>query len=82
LAKLPTALEAIADMEAEIEEEEDDSLLLTPPSAPPRGVLGWSFNAARFLTELQGRDDLPEEVREKAEALVLALHRAFPRDNS
>jgi hypothetical protein len=81
LAKLPTALEAIADMEEEayIEEEEgDDFLLPGPSSAPPGGVLGWSGKAALFLAELRGRTDLPEEVRKKAEALALALHQALP----
>jgi hypothetical protein len=82
LAKLPTVLEAIADMEeANVEEEEEEETDLLLPSLsfnPPRGVLGWSFNAARFLAELRDRADLPEEVREKAEALVLALHQTFP----
>jgi hypothetical protein len=84
LAKLPTVLEAIADTEdpgiEEEEEEEDDLLLPSLSFDPSRGVLGWSFNAARFLAELRDRADLPEEVREKAEALVFALHRALPRE--
>jgi hypothetical protein len=83
LAKLPTALEAIADTEEEVyieeeEEEGDDFLLSNPSSTPPGGVLGWSAKAALFLAELQGRTDLPEEVRKKAEALALALHQALP----
>ncbi len=82
LAKLPTALEAIADMEEvdieEEEEEEDDFLLSSPSPNPPGGLLGWSGKAALFLAELRGRTDLPEEIRKKAEALALALHQAFP----
>jgi hypothetical protein len=84
LAKLPTALEAIADME-EIdieEEEEDDFLLPSLSSAPPGGLHGWSADTALFLAELQGRTDLPEEVRKKAEALALALHQVLPREES
>jgi hypothetical protein len=83
LAKLPTVLEAIADMEEvdieeEEEEEEDDFLLSSPSSNPPGGLLGWSGKAALFLAELRGRTDLPEEVRKKAEALAYALHQALP----
>jgi len=74
LAKLPTALEAIADTE----EEEDDYLLSPPSLSPSGGVLGWSVRAALFLATLRGRSDLPEEVRKKAEALALALHQALP----
>jgi hypothetical protein len=82
LAKLPTALEAIADMEEEVyieeEEEEEDGFLPSPSSTSSGGLLGWSGKVALFLAELQGRADLPEEVRKKAEALTLALHQALP----
>jgi hypothetical protein len=83
LAKLPTVLEAIADVgEVGIEEdeEEDDLLLPSLSPTPPEGLLEWSADAAFFLAELAERADLPEEVRREAKDLALTFYRALPRE--
>lgn len=91
LAKVPSVLEAIAEVGEDIEvlEDEEEDLLLGPePSTEPASkgeassftpdLLQWSGEAALFLVEMGMRTDLPEDARKRARELAKALHRLLP----
>jgi hypothetical protein len=98
LAKVPSVLEAIAEMgqggeDMEALEDEEDLLLLGPEPTPEPAsedeassltadLLQWSEKVALYLVEMGMRTDLPEDARRRARELAKALHHLLPVEGS